>query len=652
LYALGLLGMAYSTSPLMLAATAGAIIGIAQGGCTMAVVTGVLGRAVSAEQRARALAISGAAQVGPAIIAATLAFLAVFLPFLIVPGLISLLFKELILVVAGIVLISLLMALTATPMLTALLLGERGSRSVEPGMFERFVESVQSRYEWLLRKALRQKTMILGVFVVSLIGAALLFPLLESEFMPAMDDGRVMIKVKLPAGASVAETDRILREIEGKIAKEPLIESYFTLAGAKLLGLYAFEIANEGEINIQLVPRHKRKVGTKDYIRQVRSVVSKIPVPGGNLIVAQMKMKGMRKIGEADVEVKIKGEDMKVLFDLARKTSEAMNGLKYFRNVYVSMDLTKPEYQIRVDRTRAASLGVTVADVAAAAQTHLNGAVPTRFKDGEDFYNIRLRMPEKEVTSRQDVENLIISRSKGGYLRLRDVAQVVQTTGPVEILREDQVKEVIIRGDAAEVSIGQALDELKKSMAKFELPGGYDVFYGGQAQMMRDMTRSVVMILGFALFFAFAVLAVQFNSLKLPALVLSVIPFCLAGSVAALFLAGIPMGATLIIGILVVIALTVNEGVLVITYAESLRSHEKLIVIEAIVTAAKIRLRPRLMLSFCFIAGLIPLALNIEEGGDMLQPIAVGAIGGLAVGVLVSLFLLPVFYLIFTGRER
>ena len=598
-----------------------------------------------------ALAISGATQVGPAIIAATLAFLAVFLPFLIVPGLISLLFKELILVVAGIVLISLLMALTATPMLTALLLGEKGSGAAESAFFERFFEKVKGRYEWLLRAALLRRNLILGVFVVFLIGAALLFPLLGSEFMPAMDDGRVMIKVKLPTGASVGETDRILREIEGKIVKDPLIESYFTLAGAKVLGLYAFEIANEGEINIQLVPRNKRKIGTKDYIRQVRSVVSKVPVPGGNLIVAQMKMKGMRKIGEADVEVKIKGEEMKVLFDLARKTSEAMNGLKYFRNVYVSMDLTKPEYQIRVDRTRAASLGVTVADVAAAAQTLLNGAVPTRFKDGEDFYNIRLRMPEKEVASRQDVENLIISRTKGGYLRLRDVAQVIQSTGPVEILREDQVKEVIIRGDAADVSIGQALDELKKAMAKFELPGGYEVFYGGQAQMMRDMTRSVAMILGFALFFAFAVLAVQFNSLKLPALVLSVIPFCLAGTVAALFLTGIPIGATLIIGILVVIALTVNEGVLVVTYAESLRSHEKLTALEAVVTAARIRLRPRLMLSFCFIAGLVPLALNIEEGGDMLQPIAVGAIGGLAVGVLVSLFLLPSLYLIFTGKH-
>lgn len=597
------------------------------------------------------LAISGAAQVGPAIIAATLAFLAVFLPFLLVPGLISLLFRELILVIAGIVLVSLLLALTATPMLTALLLGEKRARSDNLGFFERFFEALKHRYETLLRMVLGRRKLVIGLFLAILIGAVLLFSLVGSEFLPSMDDGRVLVKVKLPTGASVAETDRILHDIEGKIAKDQRIESFFTLSGAKVVGLYAFEIANEGEINIQLVPRHQRKINTLEYIKKLRPEVSKVAVPGGNLIVAQMKMKGMRKIGEADIEVKIKGDDMKVLFDLARKTSETMNTLKYFRNVYVSMDLTKPEYQIRVDRARAASLGVTVADVAGAAQTLLSGAVPTRYRDGEDFYNIRLRIPEKNVVSRQDIENLILSRTKGGYLRLQDVAQVIQTTGPVEILREDQVKEVIIRGDAAEVSVGQALDELKKALAKLELPGGYEVFYGGQAQMMQDMTRSIVMILGFALFFAFAVLAVQFNSLKLPLLVMAVIPFGLAGTVLALLLTGIPLGATLIIGILVVIALTVNQGVLLITFTEALRTNDKLSAPEAIITAAKIRLRPVLMLSFCFIAGLIPLALNIEEGGDMLQPMTTGAIGGLALGLMVTLFLLPSLYLVFT-REK
>ncbi len=598
------------------------------------------GNAGSADE----LAVSGAAQVGPAIIAATLAFLAVFLPFLIVPGLISLLFKELILVIAGIVLVSLLLALTVTPMLTALLLGEGAPPSAGSGFFERFFEGLKKRYEGLLRTALLKRKLVLGGFSIFLVAAVMLVFWVGSEFLPAMDDGRVLVKVKLPTGASVTETDRILLDIEKTIAKDPLIESYFTLAGAKVVGLYAFEIANEGEINIQLVPRHDRKVRTRDYIRNLRPVLSRISVPGGNLIVTQMKMKGMRKIGEADIEVKIKGDDMKVLFDLARKTSEAMSGLKMFRNVYVSMDLTKPEYQIRVDRIRAASLGVSVADVAAASQTLLSGAVPTRFRDGEDFYGIRVRIPEKDVVSRQDVENLILNRARGGTLKLRDIAQVVQAAGPVEILREDQVKEVIVRGDVSEVSVGRALDELRKTMAMFEMPGGYEVFYGGQAQMMQDMTKAAVMILGFALFFALAVLAVQFNDVMLPGLIMAVIPFCLAGTVAALFLTGIPMGATLIIGILVVIALTVNQGVLLITFAESLRTGGNLSAGEAMVNAAKIRLRPVLMLSFCFIAGLIPLALNLEEGGDMLQPMAVGAIGGLTAGVAVTLLLLPVIY--------
>jgi len=140
--------------------------------------------------------------------------------------------------------------------------------------------------------------------------------------------------------------------------------------------------------------------------------------------------------------------------------------------------------------------------------------------------------------------------------------------------------------------------------------------------------------------------------LKLPALVMSVIPFGLAGTVLALLLTGIPLGATLIIGILVVIALTVNQGVLLITFTESLRINDKLSPWEAIITAAKLRLRPVLMLSFCFIAGLIPLALNIEEGGDMLQPMAAGAIGGLALGLMVTLFLLPSLYLIFTAKSK
>ena len=146
----------------------------------------------------------------------------------------------------------------------------------------------------------------------------------------------------------------------------------------------------------------------------------------------------------------------------------------------------------------------------------LTGAVATRYRDGDRYYNIRVIIPEKDVTCKQDVERLILECAQGGYLRVQDVAKVNQAVGPVEIGREDQVKQVIVRGDAAGVSVGQALSELQAEIQKLDLPVGYEVRYGGQAQMMSEMKGVTLGILAFALFFSFVVLAVQFNSLKLP----------------------------------------------------------------------------------------------------------------------------------------
>jgi multidrug efflux pump subunit AcrB len=200
--------------------------------------------------------------------------------------------------------------------------------------------------------------------------------------------------------------------------------------------------------------------------------------------------------------------------------------------------------------------------------------------------------------------------------------------------------------------VGQALGELREAVSKMTLPVGYEVSYGGQAQMMAEMQSSVVYILGFALFFAFVVLAVQFNSLRLPLVILSCVPFCLAGMVYALYLTGLPLGATVIIGVLIVVAAKVNEGVLLITFAEDLRRERRLSPLEAVIEAAKIRLRPRLMIALAVIFGFIPLALKLEEGGEMLQPMAASAIGGLALGIFVALFLCPILYVMFTRTGR
>jgi len=512
----------------------------------------------------------GTAEVGSAILAATLSFLALFVPFLLVPGLTSLLFRELILVIAGIVCVSLLVAVTLTPLLTSMLTGKQ-AESHEDGRFARFFAWVTDGYGRLLELALGRRLAVIGIFIFLLIGAVVLFPWLGSEFLPQVDDGRIMVKVKLPTGAALTEADKLLSRVEEKLARDPLVESYVTMAGGKVWGLATYEIANEGQVDIQLVPRQARKISTKEYVARLKKNLAPISIPGARPMVMQAKLKGIRKLGEADIEVKIKGQELDKLFDLARKTSEYMNKLAHFTNVYVSMDMTKPEYQVEVDRVRAAELGISVADVASSVRSMISGQVATRYREGDYFYNIRVMIPEQHFTSKQEVENLVLNCAQGGYLRLKDVARVIPAVGPVEIAREDQVKEVIVRGDASGVSVGQALGELKEAVSKMTLPVGYEVSYGGQAQMMEEMQRAVLLIMVFALFFAFVVLAVQFNSLKLPALILAAVPFCLAGMVYTLFLTGLPVGATVIIGVLIVVAATVNEGVLLLTFAEELR---------------------------------------------------------------------------------
>jgi multidrug efflux pump subunit AcrB len=211
---------------------------------------------------------------------------------------------------------------------------------------------------------------------------------------------------------------------------------------------------------------------------------------------------------------------------------------------------------------------------------------------------------------------------------------------------------VIVRGDAIGVSIGTALTELHAALGKIERPVGIEFSYGGQAQMMSDMKQNVFGILVFAIFFSFIVLTVQFNSLKLPVLILGSVPVCLAGLVFTMYATDLPLGATVIIGILVVVAATVSDGVLLLTFAEELRARDGLTPFDGVMSAAKIRLRPRLMTTLTTIAGFLPLALNLEEGGDMLQPMAAGAVGGLLMEILVALFLMPCLYVIFTKSRK
>ncbi|MDF7807486.1 efflux RND transporter permease subunit [Pontiellaceae bacterium B12219] len=599
--------------------------------------------------------VRAVAEVGPALIASSVTFLAIFLPFLFIPGLASLLFKELVLVIAGVVIISLLVAVTLTPLLSDLLLEKPGGGEKSGWLasrFDRGVERITAEYGKGLAQVLRFRWLALLLFLASGVAAFLMLSSVGSEFLPKVDDGRVKVKLKMPAGTSVAETDRILANVEKQLTGLPEVQSLFTMAGGRVWGLVTYEIAQEGEVNIQLVPKPDRDISTEEFIGKIQPLVKKAMTPGAKLPVMQMKTKGIRQIGLQDVELKIQGDDTDHIYSFAKQAAAALNEADGFSGVNISMDMTKPEYRIYIDRARAAAMGIPVGKVAATLRGLIGGTVSTDYRDGSEYYDIRVMVPELKLASKEDLENLILDSRGGRPVFVRDIAEVRRAVGPVEITRENQIKQVIVRSDASAISSGEAARRAVDVVSRLTRPSGVSVVPGGQAQMMEENRKTMGMIFGFALFLAFVALAIQFESFRLPLIILLSVPFCLVGIVYALAIAGVPIGATVAIGVFVIIAAAVNDGVLLLGFAEELRTTQQHSPVDAVLTAAQIRLRPRLMTTLSTIAGLIPLALNLGEGGDLLKPMAVAGIGGLLMEIAVALFLMPILYVFFSKCRR
>ncbi|EDY82913.1 RND transporter, HAE1/HME family, permease protein [Verrucomicrobiia bacterium DG1235] len=595
------------------------------------------------------IAESGTSEVGVPLVAATLAFFALFVPFLIVPGMITLLFRELVLIVLSIVILSRLCAVFLVPMLAGRFL--HPASQATQGWNERFNLWLRHHYSRSIDFVLGHRLLTFIGFIFILAGGGVAFRHSGSEFLPAVDDGRIMVKVRMPAGAALERMDAINREIEQLALGDPRVATVFTLTGGAVRGLYTSKIGNEGQVDIELVPADQRDITTTAYISELRPKVAKLLAPGARLMVTQAKMRGIRQVGQADIEVEINGAEIDTLFQTATQVANRLRQQPSLTNVYVSLDYSKPEWQVDIDRVRAGELGLTVAGIASTLRGYIGGDVITQYREGNELYDLRVIVPERSLATRDDVENFTLALPNGGFARLRDVASVRSATGPVEIIRRDQVKQVIVRADPFETDLASAQAATREALAEVDWPAGYVWSISGKAQQMAQMQGIVKQLLAYAVFFSFLVLAVQFNSLRFPFLVLLAMPFCLAGMGYGLWIAGQPFGATVIIGIMVVLAANANDAVLLIDTAEGLRKNG-LAVKAATREAAILRMRPRLMTTLPVILGFVPLAFALESGGELLRPMAAGAIGGLAIEILVALYLVPALYTLFKGKTK
>ena len=474
-----------------------------------------------------------------------------------------------------------------------------------------------------------------------------------TQFLPKLDDGRVMVKLKMPSGASVAEVDRILTRVENRLEGLPEIDSLFRLSGGRVFGLYTLEVGNEGNLNIQLVPRSQRDLSTGQFIKKIRPWVAKIQAqePGAKIPVKARKIKGLRKVGEQDVEVNVKGSDAVLLYEFSEKLAARLTQTPGLSGVNVSMDMTKPEYRVYVDRARASAMGIPVNQVATTLRTLVQGLVGTQYREGTEYYPIRVMVPEVKLTSKTDLENLIIETRSGEPIYLRDIAEVRRAVGPVEISREDQVMRVIVRADPAGVSVGEALSRAEQAAIDLKPPPGVEISMGSEARFMAESRRVMGLILGFAALFAYVILAIQFESFVLPLLIMLNVPLALTGALLALSVVGAPVGLTVQIGVLVMMGGITSQGVVLLALAEEHRQ-AGMSPLEAIRNAAPIRVRPILMTQLTTVLGLAPLAMNLGEGGDMLVTMAIAVIGGLLYSLLLTLLFLPAAYGLVGSRHR
>jgi len=592
-------------------------------------------------------AAQGTEEVGSAIVTSTLTFLAIFLPFVFVPGMTAILFKELVLVVAGVVLVSLLVAVTLTPLLTDRLLRNEKDADLS-GLAKRFdtiIEAGLRIYRRLLAIVMRFKIPVVIIAFLMLGVGLLLAAIAGTQFLPKLDDGRVMIKLKMPSGSSVSEVNRILERIENKIKDLPEIENIFRLSGGRVFGLYTLEVGNEGNLNIQLVPKGKRNISTGKFIKKIRPIIAKIQSsePGAKIPVKARKIKGLRKVGEQDVEVNIKGSDAVLLYEFAEKLAAKMSKTPGLSGVNISMDMTKPEYRIHIDRARASAMSISVNKVADTMRTLVQGKVGTLFREGSEYYPIRVMVPEIKISNITDLENMIIDTKGTEPVYLKDIAEIRRGVGPVEISREDQIMRVIVRSDAADISVGEALAIAEKTAYDLKPPAGVEVSMGSEARFMAEGRRVMGLIIGFAVLFAFVILAIQFESFLLPLLIMINIPLTLTGVFIALFFTGHSVGVTVQIGVLVMMGGITSQGVVLLSTAEEIRK-KGMNALDAISKAAPLRVRPILMTQLTTVLGLTPLALNLGEGGDMLVSMAIAVIGGLLYSLVLTLFFLPAAY--------
>jgi hydrophobic/amphiphilic exporter-1 (mainly G- bacteria), HAE1 family len=598
-------------------------------------------------------AMEGTQEIGLAVLATTFSIVAVFLPIGFMGGIIGKFFHEFGVTIVAAVLISMFVSFTLDPMLSSvwhdpaiLRHGEGGRKSWYDrsigrvtGWFHQATESLGSSYQGILRWSLRHKLVTLllavGVFATSV----LMLPLLGTEFVPKADYSETSLNFHTPVGSSLEATEAKARQVEAIIREFP--EVRYTLAtlntGNAQGKIYA-------SIYVRLVNRADRSRTVEDMTGVLRERLRQVP----GITVTHVGLLDAVG-GNKQIEFSLLGPDLKELERLSTLVTERIRGIPGLVDVDSSVKPDKPVIAVDVKRDAASDVGLSVAQIAGALRTLVAGQTVGNWRAPDsETYDVNVRLSPDARNTPQDLERLPFTLGSNAdgtprIVRLNQVADVRETTGPNQINRRNLTREVAINGNAFNRSAGEISSDIRARLDRIALPPGYRYEFSGSTKNMAESFDYATSALAMAVIFIYMILASQFKSFLQPLALMTSLPLTLIGVVLALLIFGSTLSIFSVIGIVMLMGLVTKNAILLVDFAIRMRS-QGMNRTDALLHAAKVRLRPILMTTLAMIFGMLPLAFALSEGAEQRAPMGQAVIGGVITSSLLTLVVVPVVY--------
>jgi multidrug efflux pump subunit AcrB len=591
-------------------------------------------------------------EIESALVASTSTNLVVIFPFLLLGGFLSLLFNQLILTISFGNIAAIVIAITVVPMIASRLLGipwssRLGETWFMRGFQQRFAAATLGYAGFLSRVVHYRLWVVIAVFAILGGGGFLMGRQLPQEIIPQVKTGDVSLNAQFPAGTTLATNRKVMEIVDNILVNQPETAYAFTTIGGNFFG----NNVNANPLRSGSTITLKANADLAGFISRVNREISKLNLAGVRIRVNPGQVRGIivnnSPIPRTDIDVILQGSNPETLAQAGAEILSALEKNVKGANFRPDTDARQPEVQIFPDWERLQALRLTTQSVGSTLQTAITGSVPTQLQRGDRLVNVRVQLDPKSRKNASQIQQVPLFVSNNRPVRLADVSNIREGRAPGEIQRINQRQVFLILGSLERgTSLSDALKQTEDVIASINLPDGVVVLPSTAKQANDNLSKAFGVLGLLASFLVFVVMAVQYNSLIDPLVIMLTIPLALAGGIVGLYVTNSSINVMVVIGVILLVGIVVNNAIVMVEFANQLREEQKCSRIQAILQAAPIRLRPILMTTITTVVGAFPLALGGGEGGEFLQPLGIVAFSGLALATILTLFLIPCSYVL------